>query len=96
MACSGDALEKSTSKRRRKTMKKICSAYGCNNYADVNEERLSFFKFPPDRDVCKAWVRKLRRADLEGLEPQALRHRIVCEKHFDSSQFTRGSKAVKR
>lgn len=65
----------------------ICAAWGCNNYKGTNE-KLSFFHFPRKLDQCKRWIYKLRRADLEKLDADQLRHRIVCQNHFDPSDIS--------
>ena len=77
-----------TKKRPKKT---ICAAWGCNNYQNVNAN-VSFFKFPRDDERCKRWVSKLKRADLDKFDATQLRHRVVCEKHFDPRDFTKATK----
>ena len=75
------------SARKKRNKKKICAAWGCNNYQNVNKE-VSYFRFPKDIEGCKKWVHKLRRADFNGFGPDQLKTKIVCGKHFDMDQFT--------
>ena len=48
---------------------------------------LSFFRFPRQKERCDIWVRNLRRKDLDGKSPDDLKFYIVCQEHFEDSQF---------
>ena len=76
---------------RKKTKKVICSAWGCNNYQD-NNINISFFHFPKETELCKKWINNLRRDDLTGKSPSELRHRRVCEHHFEEEFLSKTPK----
>ena len=70
---------------------KICSAFGCNNYQGIHKH-VSYHSFPTDKELCKRWVHKLRRADLENVDTAQLKARRVCSDHFDTSEFTNANR----
>jgi len=36
---------------------------------------------------CKIWIEALQNPALEGLTPEALNHRRVCEEHFEATCY---------
>ena len=78
---------KNQNKPKRSNLGSICAAFGCNNYQGTHKE-YSYYKFPvKDAERCRKWVLKLRRQDLLDSNPEELKHRVVCSKHFDKTQF---------
>ena len=57
-----------------------CCANGCSN---SSESKVSFFAFPKDRKLKKAWENQLKRA---GFKPGNSAR--VCSVHFDLQCFT--------
>ena len=78
---------KQTIKEKKPKHGKICAAWGCNNYQDINKD-VPYFHFPKEKERCDRWIYQLKRADLQGLMPEHLKSRVVCGLHFDISQFT--------
>ena len=74
-------------KVKKRNRGRICSAYGCCNYQNTNKE-FSYHRFPANQEVCKRWILRLRRADLEKLDYSKLKTKVVCSKHFDPSCYT--------
>ena len=73
----------------------ICAAWGCNNYKGRTKS-ISFFHFPKENELCKRWIHKLRRADLDKLDAKKLRNYLVCEKHFSDDQISKTPTKGKR
>ena len=63
-------------------MPKYCCVYGCNSSSSKNPN-ISFFKFPKDSKLSKAWIIRIRREDFT---PTATSY--VCSRHFLSEDFT--------
>lgn len=64
-----------------------CSALNCHN-ARAKNRKMSFFRFPKDKDRCMKWVDNCRRNELQQKDPESLyRNYAFCADHFEDSQF---------
>lgn len=66
-----------------------CSVAGCNcdnQSRDFNKD-ISFYRFPKDEIICKAWANACERSD--KFKPNNGR---ICSKHFSKDDFERNLK----
>ena len=63
-------------------MPKYCCVYGCNSSSSRNP-KISFFEFPKDSKLSKAWIIRIHREDFT---PSATSY--VCSRHFLAEDFT--------
>lgn len=62
-----------------------CAIFGCkssNQSKENSRVRVSFFKFPKKKQLCKQWVHLSRRADKFNVS-----NARVCSKHFEESDI---------
>ena len=85
----GFSMDIGTSKPNRKKSQR-CSAINCTNGRYEYEcLGLSFFRFPRVKERCKKWLVNCRRLDLLYKSPRELyTSNVLCEMHFEDSQFT--------
>ncbi len=62
-------------------MPSYCSVYGCS-YSSAKNPELSFFQYPKDAKMLKAWVTRVRR---ENFTPTSTSY--VCSRHFVESDL---------
>ena len=62
-------------------MPNYCSAYGCYSSSSKNPD-LSFFRYPKDAKLLKAWVCRIRR---ENFTPTSSSY--VCSRHFTEAEM---------
>ncbi|XP_061179525.1 52 kDa repressor of the inhibitor of the protein kinase-like [Saccostrea echinata] len=60
-----------------------CAVYNCSSSSKV-DKNVSFFRFPKDAGLQKAWVHYCRRRDLK-----LTKYSKICEKHFTPDQYSR-------
>ncbi|XP_055997738.1 52 kDa repressor of the inhibitor of the protein kinase-like [Ostrea edulis] len=60
-----------------------CAVYNCSTSSKV-DKNVSFFRFPKDAGLQKAWVHYCRRRDLTLTKCSK-----ICEKHFTPDQYSR-------
>ena len=63
------------------SMPNYCSVYGCYSSSSKNPD-VSFFRFPKDTKLLKAWVCRVRR---ENFTPSNISY--VCSRHFDETDM---------
>jgi len=63
-------------------MPKYCSIYGCNSSSETNSD-LSFFHYPKEGKLLKAWICRIRR---ENFVPSSTSY--VCSRHFLETDFS--------
>ncbi|XP_068086413.1 52 kDa repressor of the inhibitor of the protein kinase isoform X2 [Anabrus simplex] len=69
----------------------ICTVYGCKNYRQQSAPK-SFYRFPKNKEICKQWVIRSRRADLDDIfkreGPERLnKSYVMCSDHFVQKDF---------
>eukprot|EP00918_Siedleckia_nematoides_P094461 GHVU01207428.1.p1 GENE.GHVU01207428.1~~GHVU01207428.1.p1 ORF type:complete len:126 (+),score=8.02 GHVU01207428.1:78-455(+) len=68
---------------------RYCSAIKCHNSRSKNPQ-LSFYSFPnaeKDTSRCERWVQNSRREELKLNDLDSVKHLLLCEEHFEASQF---------
>ena len=74
----GDRSRSATTEKPKKRYPgKIWCALGWNNYQGIHEH-VSYHSFPTDKDLCKRWIHKLRRADSKNVD-------ALCEARWSNS-----------
>ena len=63
-------------------MPKYCCVYGCYSSRE-KDQGLSFFQFPKDTKLLKAWTCRIRREDFTPTSSS-----YVCSRHFADDDFT--------
>nr|XP_049696291.1 uncharacterized protein LOC126054495 [Helicoverpa armigera] len=59
--------------------------------------KLLYFKFPPDQDVCREWLRVVGNEELVDLPTIKLqKEKYVCENHFAENDFNKKGNHLKR
>lgn len=69
-------------------MPRKCAALYCGNRYIPNENNISFFKFPQDKNEFFAWADLCHRPDLKSDYNEKCRPRLVlCQKHFRECDY---------
>lgn len=64
----------------------VCQAVNCDNREFNN--KISYFRFPKDKDRCLKWVANCKGEHLYKLTTEQLNKSMrLCSEHFEDSQF---------
>ena len=74
---------------------KNCCVPLCNSRAGTHE-KISFHKFPLKKEMKAAWLRAIaRRGEKDGSLWEPSEHSVVCNKHFQPSDYSVSTKVRK-
>ncbi|XP_076083481.1 uncharacterized protein LOC143054364 [Mytilus galloprovincialis] len=66
-------------------MPKSCCAVGCANH-NFMLKKLSFHKFPKDKNRCSLWIAALKRDNPDGSQWEPTKNSVLCGEHFISGK----------